>query len=156
MYIRALFAGCLGAVALIGVSLLALRGEFFPAPAYQVSPAALDEIRHIGIVRAEVSSEIDYDGNLELANTFVIEMGRMGAKESIDKAVKIFRKNGWEVLGKKGAMASMKSTKWNAHLVLYLYDKVNLVHYPTIPKNLYGNSPGMANLVIVSVDPLSS
>lgn len=144
-------AGGLLGVVLI-VILLAFRGGLFSAPVPRVPPAALDDVRRIGIVQAEDSIEDSYDDDVEITNTFVIDVGSASNNEAIDKAANLLGGRGWEILGKSQTGAAMKSAKWNASLSVDPFDPASLRYHPNILKALQGKSARAEAFAIVRVN----
>ncbi|MFI7700343.1 hypothetical protein [Nonomuraea sp. NPDC049480] len=137
---------------LIAAFFLALRGELFPAPPRQVTPAALNDVRSIGVVQAEDSREISYDGEFEITNTFVIDVGSASAKEVVGKVVSRLRERGWETIAKKETGAVMKSAKWKALVAVDPFYLEALQHHPGILQTLNGKSVNTDAYAIVRVD----
>ncbi|MEU7746098.1 hypothetical protein [Nonomuraea sp. NPDC049158] len=135
----------------IGI-ILAFRSGLFSAPIPQVSPAALDDVRRIGIVQAEDSIEDGYDDDVEITNTFVIDVGSTSNKEAIDKTADLLSGRGWEILGKSPTGAAMKSAKWAASLSVDSFDPASLRYHPKILKALQGKSVRAEAFAIVRVN----
>jgi hypothetical protein len=124
------------------------------APAtYQVPPAALDEVRSIGLVQAESSVEVDIDDSAEFANTFVIDVGSASANAAIAKSADLLRERGWKILGKERPwFIMMKSTKWNTFLAIESFQPVHLTSHPDILEALKDKSAKTEASVIINVE----
>ncbi|MFI7126829.1 hypothetical protein ACIBQ1_14130 [Nonomuraea sp. NPDC050153] len=120
---------------------------------YQVPPAALDEVRSIGLVQAESSVEVDMDDSGEFANTFVIDLGSASANAATGKAASLLRERGWEIIGKERPwFIMMKSTKWNTFLAIDSFQSVHLASHPDILKTLKNTSAKTEASVIINVE----
>ncbi|NBE91822.1 hypothetical protein FE391_00530 [Nonomuraea sp. KC401] len=68
---------------------------------YRASPAALSDVRGIGVVQAEASDEVGYDDGVVVTNTFVMDVGSARVEEAVDKAASLLQQRGWMIVGKK-------------------------------------------------------
>jgi hypothetical protein len=141
------------AVALAGAALLASGCGLFAPAVYQVTPAALADIRAIGMVRGEESSEVGYAESVEISNTFVIDVGGASAEEAVAKAARLLRDHGWNVLVENQTGVSMRSDKWDAYLTLVSFRPGDLAGHPAILRTLAGKSVRTDALVIIKVYP---
>lgn len=152
MWIRALLAGLLIAVTLLSVSVLVFRAGLFATPVYQVHPAALDEARSVGMVQAEGRLQVDYDGEPEIINKLVIDVGGVSFRERADRVTSFFLDRGWEIVARNQVGVAMKSGKWNAFLTVDSFDSHALQHYPDVLEAVKSKAVKTEELVVVTVD----
>ncbi|MEV0228094.1 hypothetical protein [Nonomuraea sp. NPDC050786] len=120
---------------------------------YRVTPAALDDIRSIGLVQAESSVEVDMDESVAVTNTFVIDVGSASANAATAKSASLLRERGWEIIGKERPwFITMKSTKWDAFLAIDSFQSVHLASHPDILKALKDKSANTKASVIINVE----
>ncbi|MEU7833402.1 hypothetical protein [Nonomuraea sp. NPDC049129] len=110
------------ALALFGVIILA-AGCGSPRT-FQVAPAVLDNVRGIGSVVEETSSQAAVDGGIEITRTLVVDVEAADAKDALNAAVERLRKREWEILAEnRPVKILMKSNKWDkAHLSIATLD----------------------------------
>ncbi|MEV3987205.1 hypothetical protein [Nonomuraea sp. NPDC049758] len=120
---------------------------------YQVTPAALDEVRSIGTVQAESAVEIDMDDTTDIMNTFVIDVGEASANAATGRSAKLLQKLGWEVMGEQRPwFVTMKSTKLGALLTIDSFQAVHLASHPGMADTLKNGSIETDTSVIVKVE----
>ncbi|MFF0246226.1 hypothetical protein [Streptosporangium sandarakinum] len=97
-----------------------------------VAPAVLDDVRKVGSVLKEDSYSILWEGNEEISNVFVVDVGAVDSKDAFDKAVTFFRNHKWEIVAQDPPVwAQLRSTVWKgAYLTLDSFDSSTLRKYP--------------------------
>ncbi|MEU7859857.1 hypothetical protein [Nonomuraea sp. NPDC049141] len=64
---------------------------------FQVDSRVLDDVRSIGKVVAETTSEGDAGGDIEVTNTQVVHVATTKKGNALDEAVKILARRGWNI-----------------------------------------------------------
>ncbi|WP_049575075.1 hypothetical protein [Nonomuraea sp. SBT364] len=110
----ALLAGLLAGVALAGAALFVLRGGLSPAPVHRVPPATVDQVRAIGVVRAEgsyaSSEDISGGDSTSIVHTLVLDVASARAGQTIDRTAGLLTGRGWKLLDKNRFGASLRDT----------------------------------------------
>lgn len=120
---------------------------------YQVTPAALDEVRSIGLVQAEGSVELNMGDSVQVMNAFVIDVGGASANVATAKTARLLRERGWEVIGEERPwFVTMRSTKWDAFLAIDSFQSAHLASYPDVSKALKDKSAKTEASVIIRVE----
>ncbi|MBB6350932.1 hypothetical protein FHU36_007504 [Nonomuraea muscovyensis] len=125
--------GCRGlAVVLLGASLI-LSGCV--SNRHQVDPAVLKDVRSIGKVIAEATSEGVVDRGVDVVNTVVVDIGAKKEGDALNEAVRILERHGWRISAdNRPTLVSMDSSKWvNAYLAVRPY---NPAYFEYVPKAL--------------------
>lgn len=140
------------AVSLTASALFIAGCGLLPPTIHRPPPAALGDVRGIGLVRAEASREIGLAPDIEVVTTFVIEVGGASSGGALDKAVNLLRNRQWAILGENRPwLVSMTSTRWDAHLAATPFDSEAFKDHPDILLELQGEAVEKESLVIVKV-----
>ncbi|MEV7008186.1 hypothetical protein [Streptosporangium sp. NPDC051022] len=121
------------AAILLSVQLL-FSGCGLVSEALRVDPAVLDDVRGIGKVLAEATTETpgQAGGPDKMTNTFVIDVGGVNAQDSLKKARGILLAHKWVSAAEEPpGGVRVKSPAWEgAYLNVRSYGSVTLGNYP--------------------------
>lgn len=118
---------------------------------WQVDPAVLDEVRSIGRVIGESTSDDIWEDTNDIITTFVIDVGGKSSPESVAKAIDLLGKRGWKILHSNlPTSLTMESPKWGTDdLVVRPFDPVEVENEPAIQGEIKKKSTRPAALVVV-------
>ncbi|TDE54658.1 hypothetical protein E1295_14805 [Nonomuraea mesophila] len=120
---------------------------------YRASPAALSDVRGIGIVQAEASDEVGYDDGIVVTNTLVMDVGSARVEEAVDRSASLLQRRGWVIVGKKHPwMVAMESARRRAHLTLSSFTADRLARHQGILEALAIKSATTESAVIIEVN----
>jgi hypothetical protein len=122
-------------------------------PTLRVDPAALENIRGIGKVWAEVSIENERNGRSQIENLLVIDVGAASGREALDKAADLLEGRNWMIdTENRPAIVLMESANWkDAHLVLYPFHPAYFEDHPEVLGALEKASVKEESLVYLEV-----
>ena len=113
----------------LSACLLASRCGLFKPEALRVDPGVLDDVRSIGKVLAEATTEgVAWERGTEITNRFVIDVGGVNASEALKKASDLLRKREREVVTEKiPEFVQMDSVaREDAHLTINAFNPLNV------------------------------
>ncbi|WP_127939413.1 hypothetical protein [Nonomuraea polychroma] len=118
---------------------------------WQVDPAVLDEVRSIGRVIGESTSDGIWEDTNDIITTFVIDVGGKSGPESVDKTVDLLGKRGWKILREnRPTSTTMESPTWeNDHLVVRPFHPAEIENEPSIQGMIKEKAPKPEALVVV-------
>ncbi|MEV7006651.1 hypothetical protein [Streptosporangium sp. NPDC051022] len=122
--------------------------------ALQVNPAALDDVRGIGKVLGEVTTEGIWSNTKEVINKLAIDTGSANSREAINKAGDLLRKRKWVAVSQSTSeFMQMKSTVWDGvYLTIFPFDSSEIELYPEKAQEAIKKaSAGSEALLAVSV-----
>ncbi|MBB2911730.1 hypothetical protein FHS43_003003 [Streptosporangium becharense] len=98
----------------------------------QADPAAVNDVRKIGEVLGEATSEGTWERVTEVENILVIDVGGDNSKEALGKAKHLLGKRGWrEISQRSPKWLIMESTVWkDVHLSINEFDPIKVETYP--------------------------
>ncbi|MET9066098.1 hypothetical protein [Streptosporangium sandarakinum] len=119
----------------------------------RVPPPALDNVRSIGKVWAETSTENEKDGRRQIENLLIIDVGAASKREALDKASALLVARKWTVSAEnRPTIVSMKCTKWkDVTLVLRPFHPAYFEEYPEILNKLKGLPTEEKSLVYIEI-----
>ncbi|WP_344976383.1 hypothetical protein [Streptosporangium fragile] len=119
----------------------------------RVPPAALDGIRGIGRVQAEAIRENEDNGNRQIDNLLVIDVGATSGREALDKAADLLAARKWVIVAEnRPTIVSMDSADWQeTHLVLRPFRAYYLEDHPEVLKKMKEASVKEESLVYLEV-----
>lgn len=119
----------------------------------QVDPTALENVREIGAVRGESEAQSEINGQIEVSNFFVIDVGGTSAPNTLDKAVEILRAQEWSIIAEsKPVRVLMKSNKWmDVHLSIAPFDPIYLNDVPDLYRTFSSQAEKSEGLVVIRV-----
>lgn len=137
---------------LISACLLA-SGCMLSPSTLRVSPAALDNVRGIGKMLAETSTENATENGRQIENLLVIDVGATSDREALDKAANLLAARKWAIDGEnRPTIVFMKHANWpDTHLILRPFDSMYFKDYPEILKALKETSVKEEALVYISL-----
>ncbi|TDB99387.1 hypothetical protein E1267_37750 [Nonomuraea longispora] len=104
---------------------------------YRASPAALSDVRGIGVVQAGASDEVGYDDGVVVTNTLVMDVGSARVEEAVDKAASLLQQRGWVTAGKKQPWTVfVESARRGAHLALSSFSADRLARHQGMLESL--------------------
>jgi hypothetical protein len=140
------------AVSVASVLLLVGGCGWFQGPS-QVDPVIIKEVRGIGVLKAETTSQSYVNGRTEITNVIVVDVGTMNSREALDKVVDGLRKLEWTIIAENRPIrVLMKSGKFpDAHASIAPFDPIYHKTEPEILKALAGESGEREALVSLNV-----
>ncbi|MFB4281985.1 hypothetical protein ACBJ59_42300 [Nonomuraea sp. MTCD27] len=119
----------------------------------QVDPVVLSEVRAIGTLSGESEMRSDANGQVEITNFLVIDVGAADSRGAVAKAVANLQAQEWVVEAEsRPVRVLMKSTRWTgAQLSIAPYDPMNLHDVPDLQEALAGKIAMEKGLVIIDV-----
>ncbi|MEV4177005.1 hypothetical protein [Nonomuraea sp. NPDC049709] len=118
---------------------------------WQVDPAVLDEVRSIGRVIGESTSDGIWEDTNDIVTTFVIDVGGESGPESVNKAIDLLGRRGWKISHTNlPTSVTMESPKWESdRLVVRPFDPVEVENEPEIKEEIKKKRARPAALVVV-------
>ncbi|MEU4410164.1 hypothetical protein AB0F88_37125 [Streptosporangium sp. NPDC023963] len=119
----------------------------------RVPAAALDSVREIGKVEAEISIENERNNSIQIENLLVIDVEASSDREALDKAVNFLSARNWRIAGEnRPVIVSLKSTDWqNTNLTLRPFNPMYFEDHPNVLETLKKASIKEESLVYLEV-----
>ncbi|WP_020541180.1 hypothetical protein [Nonomuraea coxensis] len=120
----------------------------------RVEPAALDDIRGIGEVRAESTSESEKDGSRQISHALIIDVGAASGREALDKAAGLLLSRRWKISAEnRPTIVSMESSRWeDTRLILRPFHPAYFEDQPEVIEQLEESSAEVESLVHADVE----
>lgn len=100
--------------------LVGCRSELFPRES-RVDPAALNDVRSVGRVLTQATTDEYYDGTTTIDEFLVIDAGGSSAADALGKASEALRNRGWNVkIARIPESVYLVSSKWKEVRVVIL------------------------------------
>lgn len=117
----------------------------------QVDPAVLEEVRSVGKVIGESTSEGIWEDTNDIITMFVIDVGGKSGPGSVNRAIDLLGRRGWKILRTNlPTSVTMESPKWGTdQLVVRPFDPVEVENEPEIQEEIRKKSAKPAALVVV-------
>ncbi|MEU7900280.1 hypothetical protein AB0B45_46540 [Nonomuraea sp. NPDC049152] len=142
-------------VIILGIFIVASGCMVPPAPVVlRVDPAALDDVRGIGEVQAELNNVSDLeDGGTLISQKMIIDVGGRSGRESLDKAVDLLTARKWVIKGQnRPTIVMMATTRWNdTFLALRPYNSAYFEDNPEVLKEIKKRSINEESLVYLDI-----
>lgn len=139
-------------ITVIGVILLG-SGCMLSPSTLRVPAAALDSVRGIGKVEAEISIENERNNSIQIENLLVIDVKASSDREALDKAVNFLSDRNWRITGEnRPVIVSLESTDWqNTNLTLRPFNPMYFEDHPNVLETLKKASIKEESLVYLEV-----
>ncbi|MEV0347596.1 hypothetical protein AB0H88_17665 [Nonomuraea sp. NPDC050680] len=142
------------AATVLGAVLMASGCVFSSAKVtLRVDPAALDDVRGIGEVRAEASHESERDGKTQVSRELVIDVGATSGREALDKAADLLAARKWVITTQnRPTIVLMESARWGeTYATLRPFDPAYFEDKPEVLEQLKKASVKEEPLVYLDV-----
>lgn len=98
----------------LSTALALLSGcSFFSGTTSRVERAVVDEVRSIGGVIAETTTERHWDGQTPVTNVLVTDMRSTDSRTALEKAIALLKAFGWTIeMRRLPDWVSMRSDRW--------------------------------------------
>ncbi|MEU7863279.1 hypothetical protein [Nonomuraea sp. NPDC049141] len=119
----------------------------------RVDPAALNDVRGIGEVRAEASDESERDGRTQVARDLVIDVGATSGRAALDKAADLLAARKWLIKAQnRPTIVLMESARWGeTYATLRPFNPAYFEDKPEVLEQLKKASAKEESLVYLSV-----
>ncbi|KAA9374093.1 hypothetical protein F5972_33275 [Microbispora cellulosiformans] len=138
--------------------LAVLAGCWFSPSISRVWPPVVDDVRRIGGIVADTTSELSWEGHTTVTNVLVVDTRNTDSRKALEKVVALAKGRGWAVDSQgMSDRVSMRSDRWeNTRLSLtriasYQVDEFEDPRLAKVIRRLW-KRPGSAGLVILQLD----
>lgn len=117
----------------------------------QADPAVIDNVRGIGKVLGETTTEGTWEGTTEIENILVVDVGSTSSKEALNKAFHLLGERGWKVTSQNiPKRVMMESTIWeDVHLSVDISNSLDVDSYPEEIRRIIGGMEVNPELLLI-------